>query len=261
MPTLKRFLYEFWLFGLKQAWACLFAGVLLFFILLTRYWYPFESLYRYDFLFIVAVLTQLLLLAFRLESPREAIVIVVFHLVATGMELFKTAPGINSWHYPEEAVIKIGNVPLFAGFMYSAVGSYLARVWRIFEFRYSNYPSMMLTGLMAILIYANFFTHHYIVDVRWWLLAGSVVLFGRVWIYYRVASQYRSMPLVLGFSLVAVFIWFAENLATYANVWLYPSQHNGWTMVSWEKIIAWYLLMLISFVLVSLVQRPRAYLE
>lgn len=145
--------------------------------------------------------------------------------------------------------------------MYSAVGSYLARVWRIFEFRYSNYLALALTALLAVLIYANFFTHHYIADIRWWLLAGSVFLFGRVWIYYRIDQQYRSMPLVLGFFLVALFIWFAENLATFANVWLYPSQKSGWTMVSWEKIVAWYLLMLISFVLVSLVQRPQGYEE
>lgn len=57
--------------------ACLFAGILLFFILLTQIWYPFESLYRYDFLFIVALLIQAVLLAFRLETPREAMVIVV----------------------------------------------------------------------------------------------------------------------------------------------------------------------------------------
>lgn len=257
MERVKPFVHEFWLFGLKQAWACLFAGILLFFILLTQVWYPFESLYRYDFLFIVALLIQTVLLAFRLETPREAMVIVVFHLVATVMEVFKTSPGINSWHYPGDAVLAIGNVPLFAGFMYSAVGSYIARIWRIFEFRFSSYPPLSLAALLALLVYLNFFSHHYIYDIRWWLVAFSLLLFGRVWIAFRVANHYRRMPLVLGFSLVALFIWIAENLATYAKVWIYPIQDGEWVMVSWQKIVAWYLLMLISFVLVSLVNRPR----
>ena len=255
LDKLSRFAHEFWLFGLKQAWACLFAGILLFFILLTQFWYPFESLYRYDFLFIVAVLIQVVLLLFRLETPREALVIVVFHLVATGMEVFKTSPEINSWNYPGEAVLAIGNVPLFAGFMYSAVGSYIARIWRIFEFRFSSYPSLSFTALLALLVYINFFSHHYLYDIRWWLVAFSLLLFGRVWIAFRIAETYRRMPLVLGFSLVALFIWIAENLATYARVWIYPSQHGEWVMVGWQKIVAWYLLMLISFVLVSLINR------
>ena len=188
MGRLRTFAHEFWLFDLKQAWACLFAGLLLFFILLTQFWYPFESLYRYDFLFILAVLIQLLLLAFRLETPREVVVIVVFHMVATGMVLFKTSPVINSWRYPGEAVLTIGNVPLFAGFMYSAVGSYIARIWRIFEFRFSSYPPVWRAALLALLVYINLFSHHYVYDIRWWLVGLSLLLFGRVWIHFRIAN-------------------------------------------------------------------------
>jgi uncharacterized membrane protein YoaT (DUF817 family) len=65
------------------------------------------------------------------------------------------------------------------------------------------------------------------------------------------------MPLLVGFFLVALFIWFAENLATFARAWIYPQQTHGWSMVKWQKLGAWYLLMIISFVLVSLVSRPR----
>ena len=32
------------------------------------------------------------------------------------------------------------------------------------------------------------------------------------------------MPLLLGFVLVALFIWFAENIGTFANAWRYPNQ-------------------------------------
>jgi uncharacterized membrane protein YoaT (DUF817 family) len=65
------------------------------------------------------------------------------------------------------------------------------------------------------------------------------------------------MPLLLGFLLVALFIWFAENIGTFARAWTYPGQENGWQMVSLAKLGSWYLLMIISFALVALVNRPR----
>lgn len=197
------------------------------------------------------------MLVLRLESPREVLVIVIFHLIATVMELFKTMPSIHSWIYPEPAVIKLWNVPLFAGFMYSAVGSYLARVWRVFHFEFSYFPPRSQALVLVILIYVNFFTHHYILDFRWLLVAGSILLFGRSRIYFTIDRAPRSMPLILGFTLVAIFIWLAENISTFCRIWLYPSQMHGWHAVSPQKIIAWYLLMLISFVLVALINRPE----
>ncbi|WP_339727534.1 DUF817 domain-containing protein [uncultured Gimesia sp.] len=253
---LKTFLHEFWLFGIKQASACIFGGFLLAMMIITRYWYPFEFLYRYDFLFLAAVAFQIFLLCFRLESPREAVVILIFHFVATVMELFKTSDGIRSWQYPEPFVIGIGNVPLFAGFMYSAVGSYIARVWRIFDFRFSSYPPLWSTVVLVTLIYANFFTHHFVTDIRWLLILASLLMFGKISIYFKMNRVHRRMPLIAGWLLVALFIWFAENLATYANVWIYPDQTDHWQMVRPSKLVAWYLLMLLSFVLVSLVNRP-----
>ncbi len=98
---MKTFLREFWLFGIKQASASIFGGYLLFLILLTKFWYPFETLYRNDFLFLAALGFQLALLALRLESLREAAVILIFHVVATAMEVLKS-DAIGAWHYPGE---------------------------------------------------------------------------------------------------------------------------------------------------------------
>ena len=67
-----------------------------------------------------------------------------------------------------------------------------------------------------------------------------------------------SLRLARAFTLlVALFIWAAENIATWSNAWLYPAQAHGWTPVSLAKLGAWYLLMIISFVLVSFVHRPQ----
>ncbi|MDP3898590.1 MAG: DUF817 domain-containing protein [Mesorhizobium sp.] len=247
---------EFLVFGLKQAWACLFGGAMLGLIIATRYLWPDGApLARYDFLFLAAVGLQLALLAARLETPREASVILIFHVVGTAMELFKT--GAGSWSYPEANLFRIDGVPLFSGFMYAAVGSYLARITRIFDMRYTSYPPLWATVVLAAGIYVNFFTHHYTLDIRLLLFAATALMFLRTQVHYRVFRFRHRMPLLLGFLLVSLFIWFAENIGTWSRAWIYPGQEAAWTPVSLNKLGAWYLLMIISFVLVSLVHRPR----
>jgi len=253
-PWLREFVY----FGFKQAWACVFGGLLLLGILVTGLWYPDVALARYDFLFLYAVAIQALLVIFRLESWREVGVIAVFHVMATAMELFKTSEGIGSWTYPGDSVIRIGNVPLFAGFMYGAVGSYMARAWRIFGFRFTRFPALWLAGVIAVLAYFNFFTHHYVMDIRWILIGVGVVAFARCDIHFTPKACELRMNLLLGFVLVALFIWIAENLGTLARAWQYPNQRDGWQMVHHSKFTAWYLLMQLSFILIVALRRLEA---
>lgn len=248
--------FEFISFGIKQAWACLFGGAMLALLLLTHLFYPETApLSRYDFLVLAALALQLGLIFSGLETWEEARVILVFHIVGTIMELFKTAHG--SWIYPEESYLRIGAVPLFSGFMYAAVGSYLARVWRIFEFRFDRFPPLWAQGLLAAAVYMNFFAHHWTVDIRLGLFAATAILYLRTIVWFRPDEVHRPMPLLVGFFLVALFIWFAENLATFARAWSYPGQEDGWEMVSLSKLGSWYLLMIISFVLVATVHRGR----
>ena len=248
-------LYEFALFVFKQGWACLFGALMLALLLATHYFYPADApIARYDFLTVSAVLIQIGMLACRLESWSEAKVIAAFHITGTVMELFKTAHG--SWVYPEAGVLHIGGVPLFSGFMYASVGSYIARVWRIFDFRFDHYPPRWTTIALATAIYINFFAHHWLPDVRIGLFAATAILFWRTPVWFTPFRKPRSMPLLLGWFLVALFIWFAENIGTFAKAWRYPSQVGGWSLVPPSKLGAWYLLMIISFVLVSLVHRP-----
>ncbi len=248
--------FEFVAFGIKQAWACLFGGAMLALLLLTHFFYPQgAALARYDFLVLAAIALQALMLWSGLETWEEARIILIFHVAGTIMELFKTAAG--SWIYPEPSLLRIGEVPLFSGFMYAAVGSYLARVWRIFAFRFDRFPPLWVQGLLAAAIYVNFFAHHWTVDIRPGLFAATVLLYGRCVVWFRPDEAWRPMPLVIGFLLVALFIWFAENLGTFARAWAYPGQEEGWRMVSLSKLGSWYLLMIISFVLVALVHGGR----
>ncbi len=249
-------LIEFIVFGLKQGWACLFGGLMLALMLLTAWLWPAGiGFARYDALFLAALALQLAMLGFGLETGREALVILIFHVVGTAMEVFKT--GMGSWIYPEPSFFRIADVPLFSGFMYAAVGSYLARISRIFDMRYTRYPPLWLTLPLAVAIYVNFFAHHFVADIRVLLFGATALIFFPTVVHYRVFRFRHRMPLLLGFLLVALFIWFAENIGTFSRIWLYPGQHDRWQMVSIDKLGAWFLLMIISFVLVTLVHPPQ----
>lgn len=212
---------------------------------------------RYDFLVLAALAIQVAMLALGLETWEEAKVILVFHIVVTIMEIFKTAVG--SWIYPEPSLLRIAGVPLFSGFMYAAVGSYLALVWRLFDLEFTHHPPLWGLGLLGLAVYVNFFAHHYLWDVRMALFAAAALLFGRAWVHYRIWHVHRRMPLLVGLMLVAIFIWIAENLGTLSKAWIYPNQARGWALVSPAKLGSWFLLMLISYALVAAVQgvKPR----
>jgi uncharacterized membrane protein YoaT (DUF817 family) len=246
-----------WAFGIRQAWAALFGGLMLAGIVFTAY-VDLPGLSRYDWLFVYAIAIQIFMLVTRLEKPHEVATIFLFHLVGLGMELFKTSSQIGSWSYPGEAIFQLGNVPLFSGFMYAAVGSYIARSWRVLNLSFAPYPRRRWTLLLAVAIYANFFTHHFIYDFRYVLFAAMFLLYARTWVSYTINTNVRRMPLVIGFLLITLFIWLAENISTFTGVWLYPSQVGTWQMVGLDKIGSWLLLMVISFIMIDLLYYVRS---
>ena len=249
--------YEFLRFGLKQGWACLFGGIAVSLMIATWRFYPADAvLARYDFLFLCMIAVQLALLAGRLETWDEAKVILIYHVVGTVMEIFKTSVG--SWIYLEPNFFRIAGVPLFSGFMYSCIGSYLCRAWRLFDLRFTSHPRRLSLIVLSVAIYLNFFTHHFMPDLRWLLFVSAAWLFGRTSVHFKVWHTTRSMPLLLGLVLVSSFIWLSENIGTFTKTWLYPSQRLGWSMVSVDKLGSWFLLLIISYTLVSLINAPRA---
>jgi uncharacterized membrane protein YoaT (DUF817 family) len=253
---LARGLVELVVFVLKQGWAAVFGGAMLAAIAVAHVAYPDSApLARNDALTLVALGLQVAMLASRLETLRELRVVLVFHVVGTAMELFKTDAG--SWSYATDGALRIGAVPLFSGFMYAAVGSYLVRVFRIFDLRFDGYPRRSVAAVVAAAAYANFFTHHWVADVRWWLVAAVVLVFGRCTMHYRVHRGRHRMPVVVAFGLVACAIWAAENVATRFGAWAYPSQVVAWHPVGVGKVGSWFLLMLISVALVTWVYPPR----
>ncbi len=244
------------LFGLNQARSCLFAGTFLAVLVLSRV-VALGSLPRYDFIFAGALLIQAALLLTRVETLAEAGVLCVFHALGLGLEIFKCQPGIGSWAYPEEGWTKVFGVPLYSGFMYAAVASYMCQSWRIFKLRLTGYPPHLLSIALSVLIYANFFTHHYIGDYRWWLIGVVLLLFARTQVHFTVIRRERSMPMALSFVLIGFFVWVAENIATRFGAWVYPNQKVAWGIVSTGKITSWALLVIVTFIIVADLKHVR----
>ncbi|MEM8879463.1 MAG: DUF817 domain-containing protein [Pseudomonadota bacterium] len=236
-----------------QASAALFGILLLTAIIATRLWYPdWAPMTRYDALVIFAVGTQVALIVCRLETLREAAVIAIFHAMGTAMEVFKLAQG--AWDYPEDGILEIGGVPLFTGFMYAAIGSYIARSLRIFSMRVAPYPPFWASVVLAGLIYGNFYAHHYLPDIRLGLFAATLVMFWRTRLTWHVDGAARRIRLPLAAFLTAILVWIAENVGTFTQTWTYPGQ-GTFDLVSLNMLGSWYLLLYVSFVTVTLVFR------
>ena len=212
---------------------------------------PLFGLAQYDFLFISAVLIQAILYFTKLETKDEVKVIFLFHIIGLILELYKTSPSVGSWSYPEDGFLKIATVPLYSGFMYAAIGSYISQAWKIFKLELTDYNHYILSVLLCLLIYVNFFTNHYIYDFRIFLIIAVFILFWKTKVYFTVTNTRRFMPLNVAFLLIAFFIWIAENISTYFGAWQYPNQVHGWNVVSMGKITSWFLMVIISFILVA----------
>lgn len=239
-------------FGTKAASAALFGLLLLIAFAVTapmgsQEYYGF---FRYDYLLFYALSIQVCLIYLKLESWAEAKVIALFHIMAMGMEIFLTHPAIASWQYPQPAVFKLLTVPLFAGFMYSAVGSFFARSLRLYKVSFENLPRFTNMLCLAVLSYLNFMTKFFIPDYRLVLFAWSIIIFWKTKLYFQLSDSRFKVPMLPILLLLAFLIWIAENISTFYKIWLYPSQVDAWHMVGWGKLGSWYLLLLLSLVLV-----------
>lgn len=250
---LPLWLSEFVVFFLKIGWASLYGGLILGGILVTKLiWSDAIPLHRYDVLAVYAIGLQVIFLVFRLETLDEARVIVLFHITGTAMEMFKVNAG--SWAYPEPGVLKILNVPLFTGFMYAAVGSFIARAIRLFEMRFAPYPPYWMTVVLAVAIYCNFFAHHFLPDIRVLLFVATGLLFFKTQVWFKLGDNTYRMPMILAAIFTSFALWVAENVGTRTGTWLYSGQtHTDW--VSLAKMGSWYLLIYVSFVTVTLIFR------
>jgi len=235
-------------FGFKELLSCIFPAFIFLLLAFSKVFHlPF--LPRYDFLLLACLLMQWWMYYVKLETLHELLVITMFHILGLGLEIFKVKMG--SWTYTEAAYIKIFDVPLYSGFMYASVGSYVCQAWRWFDLRIENWPKARFALLISALIYLNFFTHHFFIDLRWAITLLLIIFFWKTQVQFNTNNKERKMSIVVSFLLIGFFIWIAENMATYLGAWKYASQHDGWKMVDLGKISSWFLLVVLSIVIVT----------
>lgn len=244
---------QLWRFGWLQALSCLFPGLIFLGLAAAHFiWKHFDPpIARYDALLIYVILVQIAFIVFKLETWRELLVICAFHLIGLALEIFKTH--IGSWSYPDPGIVKLAGVPIFSGFMYASVGSYICQAFRHFDLRINRFHWIGVS-LLAVAAYANFYTHHWIPDLRWWIAAGFLIALVPSKIFFTVGKERYWMPAALSFILIGTFLWLAENAATFLGAWAYPNQLHGWEMVHVGKLGSWSLLVTLSFVLVAAVK-------
>lgn len=243
-------------FAYQEAASCLFPAFIFAMLVLSKA-VEIPGLPRYDFMLLACVGMQAAMVWWlRVESVDELKVITLFHVLGTTMEVFKVAMG--SWAYPDFAYSKLLGVPLYSGFMYASVASYITQAWRRLELRLTHFPPSGLNVALAALIYLNFFSHHYTLDLRYALIGAVFVAYWRARVYFTVGGVSFWLPLKLGFALVGFFIWLAENIATYLGAWQYPDQATQWTLVHPGKFSSWFLLFIVSFLIVAQLKRVKA---
>ncbi len=235
-------------FTWHNAVACTFP-VLIFITLAVSNILHIPGLPRYDFILIVCILIQVAMVTSKMETKDEVLVITVFHLLGLAMEIFKVQKG--SWVYPEDAYTKFMGVPIYSGFMYASVASYICQAWRRLDLQFMQWPNRKLVMVLGAAIYFNFFTHHYFYDMRWIITGCILILFFKTWVGFTNNSLQRRIPMVAAFFLIGMFIWFAENIATFLGAWQYSYQHKAWRMVGVGKLSSWGLLVIVSIIIVA----------
>ncbi|MBB6453215.1 uncharacterized membrane protein YoaT (DUF817 family) [Salirhabdus euzebyi] len=241
-------------FGLAQAKACIFPIIIFLTLAVTKI-IDIPFLHRYDLILLVCIITQMLMLALKLETMDELKVIGVFHLIGLALEIYKVHMG--SWSYPEEAFTKFLGVPLYSGFMYASVASYMCQAWRRLDLKLVKWPPTWIVMFLSAAIYFNFYTHHFILDFRWLLKLLTIILFYHTFVYFTVRKRTYAKPLSLSFILIGFFIWVAENIATFLGAWSYPNQQRQWEIVHFGKVSSWLLLVIVSFLIVAMLKHLK----
>lgn len=248
------FLKQFTWFGYLQAISCVFP-VLIFLSLALSMVLPL-GIARYDLLLLICVIVQVIMYKTGIETADEVLVITLFHLLGLIMELHKV--NVGSWSYPEEAITKIAGVPLYSGFMYASVGSYICQAWRNLKLDVQNWPTDILAYIVGVSIYLNFFTNAFIPDLRLYITVFLIIVFCRTKFLFQIYEKTYSISALLSFLIIGFFIWLAENIATFFGAWKYAYQHAGWQMVSWHKITSWGLLVIVSIIIVGQLKLIKA---
>jgi uncharacterized membrane protein YoaT (DUF817 family) len=207
-------MWECLYFCLKHARAGLFAGLFFipFFITPTT---GMLSIARDDILFGLAIGIQIWMHKTKLQSNHELKMVILFYVLGFILEYFKlkTATGIETLAHTSWS--NINGVPLFVGFIYAALSSYMMQAWRLFTLRIRHYPPYWMAITLAGLSYLHFFSQH---DYVAYFTACAVGLYGPSLILFKSHSRERQAPLLLSAILIGGFIYLANSICHFYSL-------------------------------------------
>lgn len=208
---------------------------------------------RYDAVLMFCLVFQFAMLRFGIETPREFATIFLFHTMGTALEMFKVNHG--GWYYPEPSWVRLMGVPLYSGFMYASVGSFILACWKRFDLRLESFPPIAAVATLVLATYANFFTNYWLWDMKPLLLFAAIALFLRTRVRgaFSAFSAHARLPFL--FLVLGPVVWCAENVGTWLGSWEYPRQAGRWVAVPPDKLLSWTVLVMVSFLVVALVRR------
>ena len=246
LPIRRDVLCDLFEFTRLQFLSAIF-GISVFVILAaTGAWSPIP---RYDLVLLLCLAVQWLMVRYKLESIGELKTICIFHALGLALEVWKVHHG--SWAYPDEGLIRIGGVPLYSGFMYASVASYICQAWKRFDLQMHPLPPPWLAVGLAMAAYLNFFANAYTADLRWWVIGAVMLSYARTRCSFTLNGRGYWLPLNAAFVLIALFIYIGENLGTLLGGWQYPNQEAAWSIVHQSKISSWFLLIIVSYIIVA----------
>ena len=203
---------------------------------------------RYDVLLGYVLVVQVLFVAAGLETWRELLVICAFHLIGLALEVFKVSAG--SWSYPEPGLLRIAGVPVFSGFMYAAVGSYICQAFRRLDLRVTKYRLAarhpLRGGCLPELLHPPLHRRPALVDRSW----DDPDDMGHVGVFHRrpEAVPDAPCPVLPADRRGAVG---GRECRDVPGSLEYPDQLAAWQLVHVGKLGSWALLVVLSFVLVT----------
>ncbi|WP_010680998.1 DUF817 family protein [Acetivibrio cellulolyticus] len=247
-------LKRLYIFSKKVLVASLFPVIVFVTLAITKE-IRFVYIYRYDFLLLFFIILQIIFVKIKLDSKHDLKIIMLFHMLGLFMEFYKVTFG--AWSYPEYALSKVLGVPLYSGFMYGSVAGFLCHLWRKLNITLAKWPRTSVVAFVGVVIYLNFFSMKIPKDLRTFLVLAVLFIFFRSKVEFTNTKVRRSVPLILVFSGLGIFVWIAENIATYLGAWAYPYQLEKWQMVHLSKITSWFLLGVVCFMIVAELLKKR----
>jgi uncharacterized membrane protein YoaT (DUF817 family) len=142
--------------------------------------------------------------------------------------------------------------------MYASVASYMCQAWRRMHLNLEHWPRTWMVILLPAAIYANFFTlHHFIPDFRWVLMLLVLAVFAKTYVSFYLKQQIVSDA--TGAVICSDRFLHLDGRKNRYLFWgmAVPNQEHGWHLVHISKISSWLLLVIVSFLIVTMLKRVK----